>query len=110
MLQIGLSLFSGRDCVFDRDGAPSQTSDLRKNEPHPVAPLRAGFEFREHSLKDRSLSEHEAFEMEWIDRSGRRLRALGAHGILERVMQSRVYCTCRKVQRQRCGYRIHSKG
>src|SRR5262249_55017812 len=50
------------DGIFARHGAEAKAGDLREDEPHPVATLAAGAQFRADLIEDRILGFDEAIE------------------------------------------------
>src|SRR5215471_6028869 len=64
-----------------------ETTQLRKHEPHPVAPLPPRPQFGEHRLKDRRLRRHKAFQIEAVIRG--HLRSLRCSTISARANVSR---------------------
>ena len=78
VLQIGFGLVTSGNCVFDRNRASPQTSDLGKDEPHPVTLLGACFKLRHNLIEDSVLGQYTAFQMVGI--AGRALRVRGRHG------------------------------
>jgi hypothetical protein len=64
--EIGLRLVQRSDRETDRHGAVSETRDLGKDEPHPVALLAPSLHLTTHLLIDRGLGVHEAFEIERV--------------------------------------------
>src|SRR5271155_648166 len=64
VLQIGLRLVHRGDRETDRHGALSQTSDLGKDEPHPMALFPSSLKLPTRLLIDRGLRVDETLEVE----------------------------------------------
>ena len=78
MLQINPGFISGGNGVLNRGRSSTQSFNLRKDEPHPVALFVSGSEFRKNVIDDRSLGDHKPFEVVGI--AGRTLLGSGKHG------------------------------
>ena len=63
MLKISCGLGPTGDCESSRHVARSQPSDLRKDEPHPMAAFAAGVQLGQHPVEDRRLRIHKALEI-----------------------------------------------
>jgi hypothetical protein len=66
MGEIGFRLVQRGDREPDRDGALSETDDLGKDEPHPVALLPPGLQLLANVVVDWPLRVDEAFEIELV--------------------------------------------
>src|SRR3954454_631828 len=63
MLDIGMRLIDSRDGIQKRGGAAAEASELRENEPHPVALLRSGAELSQGDFEDAMLGIDEALKV-----------------------------------------------
>ena len=66
--QVGLCLLQRRDGKLPRHWTVSETSDLRKNEPHPMAGLLTPLEFSEGPAIGPTgvLNGNKALQVEWV--------------------------------------------
>ena len=94
MREISLGLGTAREAEVLGHRAATEAPQLRKDEPHPVARLRAGGKLGTHTLVDRSLCDDEALEVE--RHSSRHRRSAGA-----RTGSSRSGCPCTSPSRRR---------
>jgi hypothetical protein len=62
--QIGARLGKRADAVIFGDRGTAETAQLRKDEPHPVAPLPARAQLAERAIENRHVRRHEALEIE----------------------------------------------
>ena len=70
MLEIGAGLLQRCDGIELRGGAAAETGELRENEPHPVALLRACAELGESGLEAALLGVDEALKIVGIGHAG----------------------------------------
>src|SRR5262245_19205780 len=69
VIEKGARLFDRSDCIMLRHRAPAEASELREDEPHPVARLAAQAKLVAHSADHRLLRNEEAVEVIGISRS-----------------------------------------
>src|SRR3954464_8075271 len=66
MSQVGTPLIERTDAIeLSHRGMP-ETAQLRKDKPHPMAPLPASLQFIQGSSEDGGLRDHEAVQVEGI--------------------------------------------
>src|SRR3954468_13440134 len=66
MSQVGAPLIERTDAIeLSHRGMP-ETAQLRKDKPHPMAPLPASLQFIQGSSEDGGLRDHEAVQVEGI--------------------------------------------
>lgn len=68
VLHIGFGFAQGADGVALRGRAVAEASDLRKDEPDPVAAFSARTQLAEHLLIDSGLGFEEALQVVWVDK------------------------------------------
>src|ERR1700735_4710684 len=88
MGQISLRLIGGRKSKCDGGRAPAESSDLGKDEPHPVAHFPSGPQFGNDLLDDRILRLDKALQIVSIDIIG---RFFGMHRLLPLVKKCITY-------------------
>src|SRR5687768_6832165 len=70
MRHVSPRLRQGLNAVAVRHVAMSETNQLRKDEPHPMALLSATADFRDRLVEDRILSLEETVQVEVVGCSG----------------------------------------
>ena len=68
MLEVGARFIDPRDGIKSCGGAAAEASELRENEPHPVALLRSGAELSQDDFEDAMLRVDEALKVVRIGR------------------------------------------
>ena len=63
VLEVSARFLPRGDREFDRDRASSETPDLRKDEPDPVARLHSSAQFLKHALEHRRLGLEKAIQI-----------------------------------------------